>query len=57
MDPDKALREFLNNWDVTDADGVVTASEFQEYYKDVGAGIDDDDYFVFMVKRAWRLDE
>lgn len=53
---ERAYEEFLNNWDVQDRDGIVTASEFLQYYGDVGAGIQDDDYFVAMMKSAWKLE-
>ena len=29
--------------------------EFEDYYKDVSAGIDDDDYFELMMRNAWRI--
>lgn len=49
------LSEFLSLWDTQDADGVVTRSEFVQYFKQMSAGIDDDDYFVQMVSRAWKV--
>jgi Ca2+-binding EF-hand superfamily protein len=51
----QALEEFLSQWDKTDKDGVVTQAEFLEYYKDVSASIDDDDYFELMIRNAWHL--
>lgn len=33
----------------------VTLDEFLEYYNMISMGIDDDDYFVFMVQNAWKL--
>ena len=32
---------------------VVTKEEFEEYYSDVSASIDEDDYFEFMMRQAW----
>jgi len=37
-------------------DGKVTQKEFEVYYKDVSASIDDDDYFELMIRNAWHLD-
>jgi len=33
----------------------VTKSEFVDYYSGVSASIDDDQYFVQMMHRAWKL--
>lgn len=54
---EEVLREFMSQWDTIDKDGVVTLPEFMEYYKDVSASIDTDDYFVFMMERAWHIEE
>lgn len=43
-------------WDTQVADGVVTFEEFLDYYKDVSASIDSDQYFEVMMKNAWKLD-
>jgi hypothetical protein len=37
------------------ADGVVTFGEFLDYFRDVSASIDDDQYFELMMKNAWKL--
>eukprot|EP00940_MAST-03C_sp_MAST-3C-sp2_P000331 g331.t1 len=49
-----AMREFLATWD-KNADGVVTQREFREYYADISAGIEDDDYFELMMRNVWHL--
>ena len=49
------LREFLKQFDTLDQDGIVTVEEFEEYYKNVSASIDDDDYFELMIRNAWHL--
>lgn len=36
-------------------DGVVHLEEFIEYYSDVSASIDRDDYFELMIRNAWHL--
>lgn len=37
-------------------DGKVTLNEFLDYYSNVSASIDDDEYFELMVVQAWNLD-
>jgi hypothetical protein len=37
-------------------DGRVSLAEFEDYYKDVSASIDDDDYFELMIRNAWQLE-
>lgn len=46
----------MKKWDTQEQDGIVTAEEFVEYFKDVSASIDDDAYFEQMMKNAWKLD-
>lgn len=36
---------------------VVTKEEFEEYYNNVSASIDDDLYFAAMMNSAWKLDQ
>ena len=33
----------------------VVQEEFLEYYKDVSASIDTDDYFELMIRNAWHI--
>jgi len=40
----------------TEMDHVITREEFQEYYDNVSASIDDDKYFELMMINAWKLD-
>lgn len=40
----------------TAPDHIVTREEFQEYYNNVSASIDDDEYFAVMMTNAWNLD-
>lgn len=56
MTHEEALTEFLGNWDTQEADGIVTLSEFEQYYGDISASIDRDDYFELMITRAWKLE-
>merc|ERR1712060_190018 len=57
------LQEFLETFETAhnmrnnDApDHVVTKEEFEEYYNNVSASIDTDDYFATMMNSAWNLD-
>ena len=51
----EVLAEFLDTFDVGDHDGKVTPDEFEQYYSNVSASIDDDAYFSLMMWRAWNL--
>jgi Ca2+-binding EF-hand superfamily protein len=37
-------------------DGKVSLNEFTDYYSNVSASIDDDQYFKLMITNAWNLD-
>lgn len=54
---EQILREFMTIWETHKHDGIVTLEEFEDYYKDVSASIDDDDYFEAMIRKAWKMDE
>jgi len=49
------LEDFLKQWETKRIDGRVTPDEFIEYYNDVSASIDDDDYFELMIRNAWHI--
>jgi Ca2+-binding EF-hand superfamily protein len=56
MTEEEALVDFAKQWDDENApDGKVTPKEFLEYYKDVSASIDRDDYFELMMRNAWHI--
>ena len=40
----------------TNPDHTVTKEEFEEYYNNVSASIDNDEYFSLMMNNAWNLD-
>ena len=51
----EAAKEFLSQWDKQDKNDSITVDEFEDYYKDISASIDDDDYFELMIRNAWRI--
>ncbi len=51
----EVLREFLDTFDGGDKDGVVTPREFERYYANISASVDDDDYFELMIRNAWHI--
>jgi Ca2+-binding EF-hand superfamily protein len=53
---EQVMREFLDSFDVGgEVDGKVTLNEFENYYSNLGASIDSDDYFELMIRNAWRI--
>lgn len=60
----EVLAEFLDTFelhysllDKSQRDGRIEVREFIEYYRNVGACIDGDDYFELMVTNAWNLND
>jgi len=52
----EVLQEFLDTFDVGgEVDGKVTANEFENYYNNISASIDEDDYFELMIRNAWHV--
>jgi energy-converting hydrogenase A subunit M len=37
-------------------DGKVTLNEFMDYYSNISASVDDDEYFKLIITNAWNLD-
>lgn len=61
---EEILTEFIETFEThhnilfgAEPDGIVTMEEFEEYYANVSASIDTDEYFEVMMKNAWKLDE
>ena len=59
---DDVLDEFLETFETHHSlegcvDHQVTKNEFQEYYNNVSASIDNDQYFELMMNNAWKLSE
>ena len=49
------ISEFMQVWETHKKDGIVTVEEFEDYYKDISASIDEDDYFELMIRNAWHI--
>jgi len=45
----------MSLWDTQVIDGVVSFDEFCDYYRDVSASVDTDEYFAVMMTNAWKL--
>jgi calcyphosin len=53
--PEAVMTELLETFDMGGAlQGKVTRDEFMEYYANIGAGIDNEDYFELMLIHAWK---
>ncbi|XP_058974789.1 calcyphosin-like protein isoform X1 [Musca domestica] len=55
---DEILTDFLHNFEGGrgNLDGKVTKEEFINYYATISASIDNDEYFEFMMKKAYALE-
>ena len=52
---EQILKEFMEGMGDKDGDAKISAAEFLDYYEDLSANIDDDDYFELMMRNAWHL--
>lgn len=55
MTKNEILEDFMKQWD-KNRDGQVSFEEFVDYYCDVSASIDRDEYFEEMMRNAWKLE-
>lgn len=54
--PNEILKQFIEAFEVgRERDGIVTLKEFEDYYANISASIDDDDYFELMIRNAWHI--
>jgi Ca2+-binding EF-hand superfamily protein len=52
----QVLKDWLSVFEVGGTvDGMVTYQEFVEYYQNLSANIDNDDYFELMIRNAWHI--
>ena len=54
-EPMQVFKEFMSQWDTQVADGIVTFEEFLDYFKDISASIDSDEYFAVMMQNSWKI--
>lgn len=56
MTPEEACTDLLNTFDSgMDPDGIVTWSEFLDYYRGMSTFIESDEYFELMIRNAWHI--
>ena len=55
MTAKEVFMQYMSLWDTQVPDGIITFQEFCEYYRDVSASIEDDEYFGVMMTAAWKL--
>eukprot|EP01063_Lacrimia_lanifica_P020906 TRINITY_DN28178_c0_g1_i1.p1 TRINITY_DN28178_c0_g1~~TRINITY_DN28178_c0_g1_i1.p1 ORF type:complete len:557 (+),score=228.60 TRINITY_DN28178_c0_g1_i1:72-1742(+) len=51
---EEAMMDFVEDWD-KNRDGRIMFDEFVDYYSDLSAGIDNDNYFELMIRNAWHI--
>ena len=61
---DQILLEFLETFETQHSmrnngapDHIVTDEEFIEYYNNISASIDNDEYFTLMMNNAWKIND
>jgi hypothetical protein len=61
---EQILLEFLETFETHHSlrnngapDHIVTKEEFEEYYNNISASVDDDKYFELMMNNAWKINE
>ena len=52
---DEAFLEFLANFGDKNNDGMITKTEWNDYYASVSSSIDNDDHFCALMTQAWKL--
>ena len=57
MTPEEVFVQFLASFGDRNGDGVITRTEWNDYYAAVSANIDNDAHFVALMRKAWKLDQ
>ena len=52
---EEIFKEFILNWDSQNKDYIINFRDFVNYYQDLSALIDRDDYFENMMTHVWGL--
>lgn len=55
MSLDEAREEFLRQWELDHPEGRITWEAFKAYYEDVSLAVEDDELFVELVRKSWKL--
>merc|ERR1719469_201601 len=55
MSEEECFRQFLGTFEGVEKDGKITKDEWIDYYRNVSASIDNDDYFELMMRNAWHI--
>lgn len=56
MTEEQCLNSLMANFEVGgEVDGFITKTEFENYYANVSASVDSDDYFELMIRNAWHI--
>lgn len=53
--PEDVYLEFMSMWDTQEVDGIITLEEFFDYFKDISASVDSDEYFEAIMWSAWKI--
>jgi len=51
------MQEFLSQWMIDNAEGIVSWDDFLNYYVDVSLTVDDDIVFVELLRQCWNLQD
>lgn len=55
MTVDEVFTQFLAQFGDKNGDGMITKSEWDDYYAAVSSNVDNDDHFVDIIRAAWKL--
>ena len=50
----QVVNEVPDHWD-RNSDEMVSHGEFMEYYRDISAGLPDDEHFEMVIRNSWHL--